>query len=611
MRATEIHDRLAAQVEAVCAHLLPNGRRDGREWRVGGTDGAPGKSMGVHLGSGKPGVWLDGATGQTGDLIGLWMAVRGLSLHDACAEAMEYLGIQDDRPAHSPRSYRQPNREGVSRLSEAHRAWLRDERKLPDETVDAYKLVSRGERIMFPFLRDGQLIAAKYRKPPKQFSAESDCEAILFGWQAIPGHARAVIIAEGEIDACAWHAYGYPALSVPNGAGSQSWIENEYTRLEAYDTIYLSMDMDEAGQKAIAGLVDRLGRDRTKVIRLPCKDANECLMRGIGRDQMTVALRDARTMDPAELRNAAEFGDAMWDELNRVDDGIVLPWRNTRESLRLRHGELSIWAGINGHGKTSLISQVIGDCATNAVRCCVASMEWRTPVWLMRMGKQIAATTNPTREYFRAISESFRETLWTFDVSGSTKAARILEVFRYARKRYRIELFCIDNLTKCGFADDDYTGQKQFVEALADFARQEDCHVMLVAHMRKGESEDHPSGKMGVKGSGGITDMATTVIEIWRNKAREMAIATARTAERYGANAQVDEKYLAPQGKRSAGTMLIVHKQNATGLHPAFKLWYDPESGQFVSRASDDGINAQRGRPMLRLAAALQNEKTA
>lgn len=595
MRATDLHERLAMQAEAVARHLLPNGRRVGSEWRVGGIDGEPGKSMGVHLGAGKPGVWLDGDTGESGDLIGLWMSVRHLSLHDACREAMEYLGIREDRPEHHPRSYRMPDKEGVKCLSSEHVAWLRDERKLPDASVAAYRLASRGDRLMFPFLRDGELVFAKYRKLPKQFSAEAECEPILFGWQAIAPDARAVCITEGELDAVAMHAYGFPALSVPTGAGAHKWIEGEFDRLAVFDAIYLSMDMDAAGQKAIAELVERLGRERTKVVQLPAKDANQCLIDGIPRETIIAAMRDARTLDPAELRNASEFADEVWAEFNRVDDGMPLPWKKTHDTILLRPGEVSVWAGVNGHGKSSVVGHIVAHSATHGCRCCVASMEWRTPVWLMRMQRQIAGIPQPTEAYSRHITASLRETLWTFDVAGRSKAERILEVFAYARRRYRIDLFVIDNLTKCGFADDDYAGQKKFVEALADFARINDCHVMLVAHMRKGESEDRPAGKMAVKGSGGITDMVATVVEVWRNKGREKAVS--RAAE---AHEPLPEKYQ-PDGKNGAGTLLLVHKQNATGKEPTVRLWFDGDSTQFLAKSDF------RPRPMLPFSIATSN----
>jgi twinkle protein len=582
MRAVEIAAALSAQVESVVRHLLPNGRRIGQEWRVGGTDGEAGKSMGVHMTGDKAGVWLDGATGESGDLIGLWMACRRVDLRTACSEAMEFCGIREDRPEHHRKAYRKPDREGVKSLSGEHMQWLHSVRNLPQASIEAYKLASRGDRLMFPFLRDGELVFAKYRKLPKQFSAEADCEPILFGWQAIPGDARAVVICEGELDAIAWHAYGFPALSVPTGSGAHKWIEGEFDALSVFDTIYLSMDMDAAGQKSIPELCERLGRERVKVVSLPRKDANECLMDNVPAGEIAAALRDARTQDPNELRNASEFADAIWAEYNRLDDGLLLPWRKTHDLIKLRPGELSIWAGVNGHGKSSVVGHIVGQLAADGTRCCVASMEWRTALWLARMGRQIAGCARPSKAFSDHIAASYRETLWTFDVAGSAKASRILEVFAYARRRYRIELFVVDNLTKCGFADDDYAGQKKFVEALADFARVNECHVMLVAHMRKSEGEEKPSGKMGVKGSGGITDMAATVVEVWRNKAREKAIARASNPND---PQELPEKFT-PDGECGADALLLVHKQNATGKEPTVRLWFDPASTQFLAQAS-------------------------
>lgn len=580
MRAVEISAVLSRQVEAVVRHLLPNGRRVGQEWRVGGVDGEAGKSMGVHMDGEKAGVWLDGATGESGDMIGLWMACRSVDLRTACSEAMDFAGIREDRLEPRRKTYRKPDKDGVSKLSGEHMQWLHAVRNLPQASIEAYRLASRGDRLMFPFLRDGELVFAKYRKLPKFFSAEAECEPILFGWQAIAPNARAVVICEGELDAVAWHAYGFPALSVPTGAGAHGWIEGEFDRLAVFDKIYLSMDMDAAGQKAIADLCERLGRERTHVVNLPRKDANECLMDNVPAAEIIECMRNARTLDPAELRSAADFADEIWAEYTRQDDGILLPWRKTHDLIKLRPGELSVWAGVNGHGKSSVVGHVVAYAVTGGTRCVVASMEWRTPMWLARMGRQVAGTGNPTKAYSDYIASTYRDRLWTFDVAGSAKAQRILEVFAYARRRYNVELFVIDNLTKCGFADDDYAGQKKFVESLADFARQTGAHVLLVAHMRKGDSEDQPAGKMSVKGSGGITDMAATVVEVWRNKPRERAVARANHPDLGG---PLPEKY-EPHGECGADSLLIVHKQNATGKEPTVRLWFDQASTQFLAK---------------------------
>jgi twinkle protein len=573
MRASEVAKLLSAQVEGVVRELLPQGRRVGHEWKCGGTTGEPGQSLGVHLTGEKAGVWADFSTGERGDLIGLWIATRNVTLLEACREALAYLGIREDQPAPVAKAWKRPTRDGVTGLTDEHARWLREVRKLPDESVSAYKLKSRGDRLMFPYLVGNDLIFAKYRRLPKTFSADAECEPILFGWQAIRSDARAVCITEGELDAIAMHAYGFPSLSVPTGAGGLAWVDREFDRLARFDTIYLALDTDEKGQGAIPKLVERLGRERTLVVQLPGKDANDCLVRDVPRGEIINAMRAARSMDPAELRNVGDFEDAMFSEYSRVDEGLVLPWKKTHDDILLRAGETSIWAGVNGHGKSAVVSNVLGYQAVRGTTWCVASMEFRTPLWLMRMNRQVAGTAFPPEAFARHVHRELAKVMYAFDVAGRTKAKRILEVFRYARRRYQTELFAIDNLTKCGFADDDYSGQKAFVEELTDFARETQTHVMIVAHMRKGESEDRPAGKMAVKGSGGITDMADTLIEVWRNKPREKALRIALETK-----TPVDEKF-----EKQADTLLLVTKQRATGKEPVINLWFDKASTQFLS----------------------------
>ncbi|XQA72089.1 toprim domain-containing protein [Xanthomonas sacchari] len=587
MRATELAHLLGQQVEAVVRMLLPHGKRVGGEWKAGSVGGDAGESLGVVLRGDKAGVWSDFATGQSGDLIGLWMEARGCTLREACEQAMEHLGIREHQQLQAPpKRYSRPKKEGMKALPDPLRTWLTVERRIAQETLDAYKVVSRDGWIVFPYLRDGELIAVKYRRLPKEFRQEADCEPCLFGWQAIDPAAREVIIAEGELDALAWHTYGCPALSVPMGAGKggkHTWVETEFDRLAVYDRINLSMDDDGPGREAVADLVERLGRERVHVVRLPRKDANACLIDGVSSETMLLALKQARTMDPVELRDIGEFEDEIWAEYGRQDHGLILPWRKTHDKIRLRPGETSIWGGINGHGKSTLASFVVGSLAAQDVRCCVASMEFRRGLWMMRMNRQVAGNPTPSERFSRHVTRALAGNVLAFDVQGSAKSRRILEVFRYARRRYGIELFLLDNLTKCGFDDDDYSGQKRFVEDLADFARDEQTHIAIVAHMKKGADENTPSGKMGVKGSGGITDMVDTVLEVWRNKPLEEA---KRKAE--ATNTELDEKW-----RMQSDVLLCCYKQRATGWEGRIALWYDVPTTHYLQNPT------HRPRPLL------------
>jgi hypothetical protein len=101
--AAELARMLAAQALRLAAELLPNGRREGDEWRVGSIHGEPGRSMAVHLTGPKAGVWCDFASGQAGDALGLVSAVLfNGDVRQAMAWARRWLGLGHDAPRTTP-----------------------------------------------------------------------------------------------------------------------------------------------------------------------------------------------------------------------------------------------------------------------------------------------------------------------------------------------------------------------------------------------------------------------------------------------------------------------------------------------------------------------------
>ena len=60
MNATEIAAALSVRAEDVCRRYLPRGRKQGRYWTVGDTNGAKGRSLFVRLAPpGIPGKWTE------------------------------------------------------------------------------------------------------------------------------------------------------------------------------------------------------------------------------------------------------------------------------------------------------------------------------------------------------------------------------------------------------------------------------------------------------------------------------------------------------------------------------------------------------------------------
>ncbi|HFD87704.1 MAG TPA: bifunctional DNA primase/helicase [Gammaproteobacteria bacterium] len=583
MKAADLAQRLAEDTESICRLLLPNGKRQGQEWCVGSVQGEAGESLKVHLTGTKAGMWRDFAADHGGDLLDLLAAVRGLSIGDAIRDAKVHLGIREPRfEGHRQPSFTRPQKPKCNKPTGPVLEWLMDERNLSLEAINTYRLAEMGREVVFPYLRNEALIAVKYRNidDKKKMRVEKDCEPLLFGWQAIPPTARDVVICEGELDAVSWYQLGHPALSVPNGANGHTWIEYEFEYLERFDTIYISFDNDEPGRKGAAEVIDRLGRERCRVIEIPVpwKDANDLVKSHFDAFKIKPLFDKARTLDPEELKPASDFVDEVIQEFYPPDDantGFNLPWDKTHGLIRLRPGEVSLLGGVNGHGKSEGAGHLTLDALWQGEKACIASMEFKPRRWLMRLTRQASGFPEPSIQFIRKIHTWYQNKLWVFDAVGHAKADRVLEVFSYARRRYGIRLFVIDNLAKCGFAEDDYNGQKAFVDQLTDFAKEHESHVILVAHMRKGHDENRPAGKMDVKGTGAITDMVDTVLIWWRNKPKEEE---RRKAEH--ANAPFDES-----GKPDA--MVICEKQRNGDDEPRITLWFDQESHQFLCSAKN------------------------
>ena len=595
MTPSELSDQLWNQVERVAKYLLPNGKRESHEWVAGSINGESGKSLKVNLAGKK--VWSDFAEGTAGDLLDLWVAVRDCGLHQAMTEAKEFLGIKDDDhhfSAKQQKKFSRPDRKKVARYltkTENHIEYLAT-RGISAETAKLYEVASakvwNGEReleaLAFPYKRDGELLQVKRistERPDgkKVIMAEGDCEPCLYGWQAIPKNMRIVILCEGEIDCMSYYQYGFPALSVPFGGGKgakQQWIEFEYHNLDRFDEIWISMDSDEVGQAAAREIATRLGEHRCRLVKLPHKDINECLMAGISSDDIVGYLERASFFDPEELYSAREFyQDTINAFYGKEQSLFYSPWECLNHNFAFRQAELSLVNGVNGHGKTEVVGHMALEAMRQGVKTCIASLEIKPGILLKRLTRQSTCLKLPPQLEIESAFKFYDDRLWLFGLTGTAKTDRLIEIFTYAWKRYGIELFIIDSLMKCGIGDDDYNGQKAFVDALCDFKNKTNTHVLLVTHSRKGDSEEKPTGKMDVKGSGSITDLTDNLFIIWRNKLREKAIQKDQQGE------ELDDKER--KALAAPASVLMLEKQrNGEGWEGGIPLYLDPASHQFL-----------------------------
>jgi twinkle protein len=525
MNAAELAKRMAADAASICGYLLPNGKKAGPEWKAGSTNGEAGGSLSVRLTGDKAGVWKDFQSGESGDLLDLWAACRGQSMAEAIKDAKAYLGVHET-PQKEAKTFKRPAKPHCYTPKSRVREWL-NSRGIEDRTIEAFKVAEQeqGGKVyaVFPYLRDGELVNVKYRNPDdkRDMRQEGGAEPCLYGWHLIEPRTRVVAICEGEIDAMTLWQAGIPALSVNAGAGNHQWIENDWERMERFSEILVAFDSDEAGEKGAKEVIRRLGVTRCKKLNFPAKDANEWLMQGASGEDFQSAAKDAKPQDPEELRQAADFMDrvkAMFYPTREGGGDAVLRFDKDLQWFEFRHGELTVWTGYNGHGKSLLLSQVLLGLAQQGERLCIFSGEMTPERQLKRMVKQASGLDRPTAPYMDAIGGWMRDRIWIFNQVGSSTIARLLEVFEYANKRYGTRHFVIDSLMMTDVPEDGHgcmTAQKEAIQKLANFAKRNGCHVHLVAHPRKGKDETTRPGKLDVAGSSKITDGADNVFTVW------------------------------------------------------------------------------------------------
>ncbi len=593
--AKNIVSLLDQNAERVVQYLLPNGKQKGHEWCVGSVNGELGESLKVCLEGNKRGKWCDFAGGPSGDLLNLWCHCHNLSVSEAILEVKQWLGIASliFEPQRRSNWVKPEVKNGcpLQQDSPVFR-YLTMERKLMPETLRKFQLQESNEQIVLPYYVDNKLTFVKYLQllrphGKKVIHASPNCEPCLFGWQAVPKEARNLVLVEGEIDAMSLHQYGLnmAILSLPFGGGTgakHQWLEYEFDRIAAYDEIYLCLDNDAEGLAATKDLIERLGRYRCRIVKLPRKDANECLQAGIEAKEIQKCFDNAQLFEPEELKRASSFVEQVIDGFyppEHLPLGYELPWQKARDIVLFRPSELSVWTGTNGHGKSQLLGQFMLSCMQQGARVCIASFELKPKSLLVRLTRQASGLRNPTNEYIRAIHSWYDDRLWIFDLVGTAKIKRLLEVFFYARQRYGIDVFVIDSLMKCGLSEDDYNAQKHFIEQLCDFKNQHNCHIHLVVHPRKGADETKLPNKLDMKGSGAISDLADNCFSVWRNKLKEEDIGKLRGNTE--SSPDLMEKY---------DCLLMCDKQRNGEWNGKITLWFNTDSFQYLENCNQKPI---------------------
>lgn len=272
--------------------------------------------------------------------------------------------------------------------------------------------------------------------------------------------------------------------------------------------------------------------------------------------------------EPQEkVRSVALFASEVLDAL-RPDSASApkypkMPFYNFW--LYFAPGEVTLWGGFNGSGKSMLQGQVLAELAQQGHPVCVCSFEMKPCKTISRMIRQHTGERYPKPEQVSAFIRRTEKTMWVYDQQGSVHPQRLMAVIRYCVEKLGCRQIAIDSLMKCVKGTDDYNGQKDFVDMLTIAARDLHIHIHLVAHLKKGEGDERMPTRMDISGSGAIADLVDNVVLVWRNKKKERDIDAGKTVQ-----------------EDTADTLLICDKSRNGEWEGRVKLWFDPASQKFT-----------------------------
>lgn len=196
-------------------------------------------------------------------------------------------------------------------------------------------------------------------------------------------------------------------------------------------------------------------------------------------------------------------------------------------------GELSVWTGKRGIGKSTILGQLLLDAIDQGHTVCAYSGEltaaqFRDWIYLQAAGpnhivyQEDSATgkklARPDAMAEKLIDEWTNERFWLFDLEHNSQhdPEHILSQFEYAHMRYGADVFLVDNIMAVDFelsrTVDFNRAQSKFAIALARFCKKHNVHIHLVVHPRKATSDKNSAVTSDdVSGSGDITNAADNV----------------------------------------------------------------------------------------------------
>ncbi|KAI8740023.1 twinkle protein, mitochondrial [Biomphalaria glabrata] len=321
----------------------------------------------------------------------------------------------------------------------------------------------------------------------------------LFGLDTVDTSVTEVILTSSEIDAMTvYQETKKPAISLPRGFSSLP--QEALPCLERFKVIVLWFGDDIRAWEMAKHFSKKLNSKRCHVIRPSLEEPGPVTAYAQG-IKLTSVLNKARPISHDSIVNLSHLKQEILAQLMHTDHVAGVKWKRYPVLNKLlkghRRGELTVFTGPTGSGKTTFISEYSLDLCMQGVNTLWGSFEINN----VKLGKMMLtqfALKNLTKhlDMFDYYADQFMTLPMHFmTFHGQESLKKVLDTMSHAVYVHDIGHVILDNLQfMMGVSgsewSDRFMKQDTMISAFRKFATNMNCHVTLVIHPRKEKDGD-------------------------------------------------------------------------------------------------------------------------
>lgn len=381
--------------------------------------------------------------------------------------------------------------------------------------------------------RDGSLDKGSIRTGPN-WSNE-----LLFG-MGLHFNNKRLLITEGEIDCMS--ATNLTGLSAVTGGSSNNLepLKKQCEFIESFPKVHCLFDNDEAGWKAKDYLRDNTFKNSFNVfynhvptylthnVELGC-DCNDTLQfarsnnfKEVQEKFMKQVIYASENVTPSFVYTKEELIqeclEAFWDGDTNQD--VETGFKELTDLLGgWRFGELTTILAPTSVGKSTFSRATLASLINRGYHCILVSLEETPRTSIDKIRRMMYGNTS-SREEYQEQMDTILSYLYVYRGNGTQHPEELCQHLQFMAKAYDSGFVLLDNLTRALPQQDPRIEASNLLKGLTDVAKNQNCHVFNVSHVRRQENnkEGQPPAIQEARESGNIENMSDNIISLGRKR---------------------------------------------------------------------------------------------